>query len=162
MKMQPAHVVRHSFNELFTQIKESFRKNNGEITPDQLVHMYNIEGDDVERALLSIEAAQVTLFADEYDRKIFMVETNPGKCYFVYYSVDFCTCHSYKHRVLKMEPDSFLCKHIIIVKLADAMYKIIKKPIEQAKLSTILANPSEFNKEEDVIVMRVTNEQASS
>lgn len=158
--MQPASVLRQCINDVFTQIKDTHEFNEGEVSEDHLVALQTLAGEDAERALLSYEADRVTIFSDEYDRKIFMVKTNPGKYYFVNYYVDACTCQSYKHRVLKAEPETFFCKHIIIVKLAHATGNFNKKSLEQPKLSTILANPPEFDDEKEMTVVRLSNSES--
>lgn len=153
--MQPAYLQRRVFQSIVDEIGQDYKSTG---TQDMLekksVALKMLLGDDFERAISDFDSQKITQLTDEFDRKIFMIETSPCKYYFVFKYVDHCTCHSFKHRVLKANPDSLTCKHIIMVRIADAMGRCKLREIPHEKLSELLVRPCEvnsFNKTEIVL-----------
>lgn len=158
--MQPRHTISLALEKIFSQIQQNSTqvKSNEIITDDQLVAMFRLVGQDAERAYADFKTAQVFLFSDEFDRKIFMIETSPSKCYFVYQFFNSCSCHSFRHRVLIQVPGTFVCKHIIIARLAEATGKLILQKIPQKKLSTIFASSLDYDITTKKTIIKISNQ----
>ena len=153
--MQPAYLQRRVFQSIADEIGQDYKSTG---TDDMLekksIHLRILLGEDFDRAMSDFDSQKITQLTDEYDRKLFMIETSPCKYYFIFKNVDHCTCHSFKHRVLKANPESLTCKHIIMVRIADAMARCKERKIPHEKLSELLFRPCEinsFNKTEIVL-----------
>ena len=70
-------------------------------------------------------------------RRIYQVNGSTGFIYYLFTSLNFCTCASFKFNVLK-NFEYVYCKHIVVIKLSIALNKLNKKLVNQTELSDLI------------------------
>jgi hypothetical protein len=70
-------------------------------------------------------------------RTIYAVKGTNGLTYYLYESLNFCGCASFKHNVLGRS-EFVYCKHVILVKLLKAMKKLSFRYVKESELIDLI------------------------
>ncbi|ESP05093.1 hypothetical protein LOTGIDRAFT_103136, partial [Lottia gigantea] len=89
-------------------------------------------------ALELIDNESVTLLTSPSGREVYQVVGSAGtKYYTCFISSHYCSCPAFRFSVLKKE-DYLLCKHLLAIKLSEAMEKVKRNPITDNEMVTII------------------------
>lgn len=70
-------------------------------------------------------------------RVIYTVKGTSGLAYYLFESLNFCACASFKHNVLGRS-EFVYCKHMVLVKLLKAMHKLSFKYVKESELIDLI------------------------
>lgn len=89
------------------------------------------------RSELTIDQHLAVCYISESKRLLYQVKGSIGINYYLFESLNFCSCSSFKYNVLS-KSEYLSCKHLIIVKLLKSMNKITFKHVKDIDLTELI------------------------
>ena len=73
----------------------------------------------------------------EPGRSVYQVKGSIGVYYYIFHNFSLCTCSSFKYNILNRHEFTY-CKHMVLVKLLEAMNKLKIKQVKDSEFAEIL------------------------
>jgi predicted nucleic acid-binding Zn finger protein len=128
---------------LLEKLKETYSENQ-QISDSLLESLYFLYKNPLLEALHLLDkyaqdtSLSVTEICDESTgRRIYQVTGSTGFTYYLFKTLNFCTCASFKFNILK-NFEYIYCKHIIVIKLSIALNKLNRKSVSSTELSDLI------------------------
>ncbi|XP_014671647.1 PREDICTED: zinc finger SWIM domain-containing protein 7-like [Priapulus caudatus] len=90
-------------------------------------------------ALSLVDSKSVTRLVSPSSRCLYEVRGSSGNVYMCFEGLNYCCCPSYTYSVLKRR-DSMMCKHILAVRLSEAMQTCCTVNVQDDDIATIIIN----------------------
>lgn len=136
-------LINNLEDNLLNELKESY-KINQQIGDNLLESLYFIYKNPLLEALHLLDKHEnesvhcvTELYNEATKRKLYQVTGSTGYYYYIFSSLSFCTCSSFKYNVLKNN-EYVYCKHIIVIKLSLMLNKYNKKLVNETDLSEFI------------------------
>ncbi|XP_060559724.1 zinc finger SWIM domain-containing protein 7-like [Ruditapes philippinarum] len=125
-------------SQLFVELRQVY-KDTGKVTDEILSALSNVYQAPLLPALDLVDSRSVSRLVCPAGRQLYQVIGSSGTPYTCFKGNNYCSCPAYRFSVLNKEELS-MCKHILAVKLSDAMEVTKKLEVTDKELTDLLIN----------------------
>ncbi|XP_045172471.1 zinc finger SWIM domain-containing protein 7-like [Mercenaria mercenaria] len=124
--------------QLFEELKRVYQE-TGKVTDEVLSALSNVLQAPLLPALDLVDNRSVSLLVCPAGRQLYQVVGSSGTPYTCFKGNHYCSCPAYRFSILKKEEHT-MCKHVLAVKLSDAMDVTKKLEVTDKELTDMLIN----------------------
>lgn len=134
-------ILQSTIDQLLLEVnRETQNQETPSLSDNLLSAFYSIFQQPLLYALDLVDKNHVKRFVCPAGRELFQVQASTGnRLYVCLVSSNYCNCPSFMYSVVLRE-DSLMCKHVLAVKIARAMGRVISNDISDEEFAELLSS----------------------